>query len=206
MIEETILIVDDEADICEVLDISLSDLGYKVYTAGNGEEALQVFAKTKPSIVLTDIRMPGIDGIELLRRIKEQYPETEVIMITGHGDMNLAIRSLKLEATDFITKPINDDFLEIALKRAEERISSRKKIKEYTQNLEGLVREQSGKLIQAARLIAGGQGADGLASAMRNITQDFEGDLPYFNELPCLVSIHNREYEIVAVNDLYKTR
>jgi len=203
---ERILIVDDEKDICEVLSISLSDLGYKVYTAGNGEEALQVFENTKPSIVLTDIRMPGIDGIELLRRIKEQYPETEVIMITGHGDMNLAIRSLKLEATDFITKPINDDFLEIALKRAEERISSRKKIKEYTQNLEGLVREQSEKLVRAERLIAVGQVVDGLASAMRNITEDFGGDLPYFNELPCLVSIHNREYEIVAVNDLYKKR
>ena len=206
MVEQTILIVDDETDICEVLSISLSDLGYKVYTAGNGEEALQVFERTKPSIVLTDIRMPGIDGIELLRRIKEQYPETEVIMITGHGDMNLAIRSLKLEATDFITKPINDDFLEIALKRAEERISSRNKIKEYTQNLEGLVREQSEKLVRAERLIAVGQVVDGLASAMRNITQDFEGDLPYFNELPCLVSIHNREYEIVAVNDLHKKR
>jgi signal transduction histidine kinase/FixJ family two-component response regulator len=206
MIEEKVLIVDDEEDICEVLSISLSDLGYKVYTAGNGEEALQVFEKTKPSIVLTDIRMPGIDGIELLRRIKDQYPETEVIMITGHGDMNLAIRSLKLEATDFITKPINDELLEIALKRAEERISSRKKLEEYTQNLEELVREKSEKLVQAERLIAVGEVVDGLASAMRNITEDFEGDLPYFNELPCLVSIHNRDYEIVAVNDLYKRR
>ncbi|MCJ7595912.1 MAG: response regulator, partial [Desulfobacterales bacterium] len=115
--EESILVVDDEKDICEVLAISLSDLGYKVSTAGNGEEALSLFERVRPSIVLTDIRMPGIDGIELLRRIKQQYPETEVILITGHGDMDLAIRSLKLEATDFITKPINDDLLEVALKR-----------------------------------------------------------------------------------------
>jgi DNA-binding NtrC family response regulator len=125
MTKETILIVDDEKDICEVLDISLSDLGYNVHTAGNGEEALQMFEKILPSIVLTDIRMPGMDGIELLRRIKEQHPETEVILITGHGNMDLAVKSLKLEATDFITKPIDDELLQIALQRARERICSR---------------------------------------------------------------------------------
>ncbi len=206
MMEETILIVDDEKDICEVLGISLSDLGYRVYTAGNGEEAMQMFERVQPAIVLTDIRMPGMDGIELLRGIKERYPETEVIMITGHGDMDLAIRSLKLEATDFITKPINDELLEIALGRAEERLSSRRKIREHTQNLERLVREQSEKLVRAERAIAVGQVVDGLASAMRNISEDVEGDLPYFNELPCLVSIHNRDYEIVAINDLYRKR
>jgi DNA-binding NtrC family response regulator len=125
MTKETILIVDDEKDICEVLDISLSDLGYKVHTAGNGEEALQMFEKVLPSIVLTDIRMPGMDGIELLRRIKEQHPETEVILITGHGNMDLAVKGLKLEATDFITKPIDDELLQIALLRAHERICSK---------------------------------------------------------------------------------
>ena len=65
-----ILIVDDEKDICEVLDISVSDIGYKVYTANDGEEALNVFKDINPSIVLTDIRMPGIDGIELLNPLE----------------------------------------------------------------------------------------------------------------------------------------
>jgi YesN/AraC family two-component response regulator len=206
MMEETILVVDDEKDICEVLDISLSDLGYKVHTAGNGEEALQIFEKILPSIVLTDIRMPGMDGIDLLRRIKEHHPEAEVIMITGHGDMDLAIKSLKLEATDFLTKPINDELLEIALKRAHERISSRQKIEEYTQNLERLVREQPERLVRAERLVAVGQVLKGFSSAMKNITADIEGGLTYFNELPCLVSIHNRDYEVVAANELYKKR
>jgi FixJ family two-component response regulator len=204
--EETILIVDDEKDICEVLDISLSDLGYKVYTAGDGEEALQVFEKMRPSIVLTDIRMPGMDGIDLLRRIKGHHPDTEVIMITGHGDIDLAIKSLKLEATDFITKPINDELLEIALKRARERISSRQKIREHTENLERLVREQSERLVKAERLIAAGQAVEGLSSAMKNITKDIEGGLTYLNELPCLVCIYNRDYEVVAANELYKKR
>ncbi len=204
--EETILIVDDEEDICEVLGISLSDLGYKVYTAGNGEDALQVFERVQPSIVLTDIRMPGMDGIELLGTIKKKYPETEVIMITGHGDMDLAIKSLKLEATDFITKPINEELLDIALKRAHEHITSRQKIREYTHDLERLVHEQSEKLIQAERLIAVGQVVDELTSAMKSITEDFDGGLTYFNELPCLVSVHNRNHEVVASNELYRRR
>jgi FixJ family two-component response regulator len=206
MMEETILIVDDEKDICEVLGISLSDLGYKVHTAGDGEEALRVFEKTRPSIVLTDIRMPGMDGIELLRRIKRHNPDTEVIMITGHGDIDLAIESLKLEATDFITKPIDDELLEIALKRARDRISSRQKMKEYTEGLERRLSEQSERLAKAERLIAAGQSGEELSSAMENITKDIEGGLAYFKELPCLVCIYNRDYEVVATNELYKKR
>jgi len=141
--DNTILVVDDEEDIREVLQISLSDIGYEVLSAENGEEALDLFKAANPPVVLTDIKMPGMDGIELLRKIKYENPEAEVIMITGHGDMDLAIMSLKHEATDFITKPINVDALEIALKRAKDRIITRNKLKEYTENLERLVREKS---------------------------------------------------------------
>ncbi len=126
---EKILLVDDEEGIRKVLGISLSDSGYKVSTAASGEEALRIFRKMKPPIVLTDIKMPGMDGIELLQKIKEESPDTEVIMITGHGDMELAIQSLKFDAIDFITKPINDDSLEIALKRAKEKIFFKAKLK-----------------------------------------------------------------------------
>ena len=99
---EKILLVDDEEGIRKVLGISLSDSGYKVSTAASGEEALRIFRKMKPPIVLTDIKMPGMDGIELLQKIKEESPDTEVIMITGHGDMELAIQSLKFDAIDFL--------------------------------------------------------------------------------------------------------
>ena len=95
-----------------------------------------------------------MDGIELLRRIKQINQDTEVIMVTGHGDMDLAIKSLKYEATDFITKPIKDEALEIALKRARERISMRRQLRDYTEHLEDLVREKSAKLVEAERLIA----------------------------------------------------
>jgi signal transduction histidine kinase len=141
--QKTILLVDDESDIREVLSMPLGDLGYRVSEAETGDQALKIFRAIRPSIVLTDIKMPGMDGIELLQKIKHENPETEVIMITGHGDMELAIRSLKNEATDFITKPINVDALEIAVQRAEDKIISREKLQEYTENLEKLIHEKT---------------------------------------------------------------
>ncbi|MDY6973289.1 MAG: hybrid sensor histidine kinase/response regulator [Thermodesulfobacteriota bacterium] len=140
--KSTILLVDDEEDIRDVLTLSLSDLGHKVYPAENGKEAIRIFKEINPPVVLTDIKMPGIDGIELLRSIKRENPDTEVIMITGHGDMDLAIKSLKYEASDFIAKPINIDALHIALKRVLDRILMRQKLWEYTENLERLVSEK----------------------------------------------------------------
>ena len=173
--DNTILFVDDEKDICDVLSISLSDLGYKVYTAQNGQEALRIIQKVNPPIVLTDIRMPVMDGIELLRRIKRQFPETEVVMVTGHGDMDLAIESLKHEATDFIVKPIKDEALEVALKRALEKISMRRQLREYTETLEELVQEKSAKLVQAERMAAVGETIAGLSHAIKNIAGGLEG-------------------------------
>jgi len=140
--KKTILIVDDEKDIREVLTIALADIGYEVLTAENGEAALSLFNEEHPPIVMTDIKMPVMGGIELLCRIKQENRDTEVIMVTGHGDMDLAVRSLKNDAVDFITKPINVDILEIALKKVEEKILSREKLLEYTEKLETLVREK----------------------------------------------------------------
>lgn len=141
--EKTILLVDDEPDIREVLSLSLSDMGYHVYEAENGDQALRIFKDVQPPVVLTDIKMPGMDGIALLQNVKRENPETEVIMITGHGDMDLAVRSLKYEATDFIIKPINVDVLEFALQRAGEKILTRQKLREYTESLERLLREKT---------------------------------------------------------------
>jgi signal transduction histidine kinase len=174
---EKILLVDDEEGIRKVLGISLSDSGYKVFTAESGEEALRIFKEQAPPIVMTDIKMPGMDGIELLQRMKQENPDAEVIMITGHGEMELAIQSLKHEATDFITKPINDDALEIALKRAKERISLKTQIREYTENLEKLVEEKTQQLIEAERLAVVGQTVAGLAHAIKNITGGLTGGI-----------------------------
>lgn len=141
--QNTILLVDDEEDIRDVLQMALIDAGYRVMMAENGETALKLYHAELPAIVITDIKMPVMDGIELLQHIKQHNTDTEVIMITGHGDMDLAIKSLKHDATDFITKPINVDALEIALKRVDDKILMRRKLQEYTTHLEELVREKT---------------------------------------------------------------
>jgi signal transduction histidine kinase len=172
-----ILLVDDEAGIRKVLGISLADLGYTVHTAENGKAALEVIARVHPSIVLTDIKMPGMDGIELLRTIKRRNPDTEVIMLTGHGDMDLAIKSLTYRASDFISKPISDDALTVALSRAEEQIDIRRQLKAYTDRLECLVEEKSRQLIATERLAAVGEIVAGLSHTIKNIAGGLEGGM-----------------------------
>jgi signal transduction histidine kinase len=170
-----ILLVDDEEGLRKVLGLSLEDRGYEVHTAENGQEALTVYKQIAPPIVLTDIKMPFMDGIDLLKEIKRIDENTEIIMITGHGDIELAIKSLKYDATDFITKPIDDDILDIALKRAQERIALRHQLRDYTENLEQLVEEKSRQLIQAERMAAMGETVAGLSHAIKNISGGLKG-------------------------------
>ncbi|MCA1742508.1 MAG: response regulator, partial [Desulfovibrionales bacterium] len=118
-----ILVIDDEKPTLSMFQMFLKVYGFTVYTAENGEQGLKIFQKENPSIVITDIKMPGMDGLEVLKRIKEINPATEVIIITGHGDVDLTIEAMNLSATDFINKPIQKKALDAALKRAEERLS-----------------------------------------------------------------------------------
>jgi PAS domain S-box-containing protein len=203
---EKVMLVDDEDAIREILGLSIADLGYEVETAANGEAAIALFSRFGPSIVLTDIKMPGMDGIELLKRLKELNHDTEVIMVSGHGDMDLVVKSLQYEALDFITKPIRDELLVSALKRAAEKITMRRQLREHTLNLERIVKEKSAKLVELERQLAVGQVVEGLSTAMRCLVETFDDGAGYFNELPCFISIHNRYLEIVAVNQLYKER
>ncbi len=119
-----ILVIDDEKPTLSMFSLYLEAYGYKALTAENGERGLEIFREKRPDIVLTDIKMPGMDGLEALSRIKKIDPDTEVIVITGHGDIDLALKALNLNATDFIDKPIRQESLESALKRAEERLES----------------------------------------------------------------------------------
>jgi len=98
-------------------------------------------------------------------------------MLTGHGDMDLAVESLKFRATDFITKPISDEALTIALQRAGERIAMRRKLENYTRNLEALVQEKSRQLIEAERLAAVGETVAGLSHTIKNIAGGLDGGM-----------------------------
>ncbi|MFH1977611.1 MAG: response regulator [Pseudomonadota bacterium] len=131
-----ILIVDDEELIVKLLSMSLRSDGYETLSAYSGQQGLEVFKSESPDIVITDIKMPGMDGLELLKKIKEIDPEKEVIIVTGHGDIDSTITALQHGASDFINKPVRDDALAIALERAKSKIILRKKLKDYTTNLE----------------------------------------------------------------------
>lgn len=134
-----ILVIDDEKPTLRIFRLLLSAYGYEVFTAENGQEGLEVFEAERPDIVLTDIKMPIMDGIEVLKNIKRLNPYAEVVVITGHGDIDLALQALHFDATDFINKPVRREVLEKALQRAEERltISRREEEQVCTQIAEG---------------------------------------------------------------------
>jgi DNA-binding NtrC family response regulator len=99
------LIVDDEKDFVEMLALRLAEAGEKVSQSYSGQECLKILEKDNIDVVLLDIKMPGMDGIETLREIKRQYPLIEVIMLTGHGSTETAVEGMKLGAYDYLLKP-----------------------------------------------------------------------------------------------------
>lgn len=113
-----ILIVDDEESIRQSLSGVLTDDGYEIVTAGSGEEALKSLEEDVVDLVLLDIWLPGVDGIEALRTIKSDYPQLPVIMMSGHGTIETAVKATKLGAFDFIEKPLSLDKLLLLVKHA----------------------------------------------------------------------------------------
>lgn len=120
-----ILVIDDENATLSMFQLFLEAYGYRVLTAQDGASGLEIFESEKPSVVITDIKMPGMDGLEILQKIKEIDPKTEVIVITGHGDTDLAEQALKFNAVDFIPKPIKKEALDAALKKAKNRLQTK---------------------------------------------------------------------------------
>ncbi|MCP4106340.1 MAG: sigma-54-dependent Fis family transcriptional regulator [Desulfobacteraceae bacterium] len=114
----TILIVDDEPSILQSLSGLLSDEGFGVITASNGYEALKIIDTESPDLVLLDIWMPGIDGIETLKEIKKNNPFVQVVIITGHGTIETAVKATKLGAFDFIEKPLSIDRIIVTINNA----------------------------------------------------------------------------------------
>jgi len=114
----TILVIDDERSILQSMEGILSDEGYQVFLAGNGKEGLEICEKEMPDLVLLDIAMPGMDGMEVLKRLKESLPFIPVIIMTGHGSIDLAVKAIKLGSYDFLEKPLEMDKLLLTVKNA----------------------------------------------------------------------------------------
>ena len=143
-----ILLIDDDPDIREIMTLTLEDAGYSVICAPDGHTGLMLTTREEPQIVITDIKMPGLNGLEVLKKIKQIKPETEVIVTTGFGDIKKAVKALRYDASDFISKPIDDDALHMALKRAMQRYVDKKQLSDYTTLLENENLKTSSDLVK----------------------------------------------------------
>ncbi|RLD98964.1 MAG: sigma-54-dependent Fis family transcriptional regulator [Aquificota bacterium] len=103
-----ILVVDDDKAFLLLMTSILKDAGYRVDRASSGEEALKKLRRFSPHLIIADLKMPGISGLELTEKVKEEHPEMEVVMITAYGTVDTAVRAMKLGAFDYITKPLKD--------------------------------------------------------------------------------------------------
>lgn len=116
-----ILLVDDEKDFVEMLCMRLADAGEQVTAAYSGQECLEKLAQTSIDVVILDIKMPGMNGIQTLREIKAMFPLVEVILLTGHGTTETAVKGMKLGAFDYLLKPADFEDLTTKLEGAKKK-------------------------------------------------------------------------------------
>ncbi|MHB8811148.1 MAG: sigma-54-dependent transcriptional regulator [Desulfobulbaceae bacterium] len=115
---QKILVIDDDESLRRVLEYTLQEEGYEVFTAASGEEGLALFEERQPALVITDMKMPGLNGFQVLKEVKERSAEALVIIVTAFGEVDAAVKAMKLGAYDFITKPLSRDELKLTVKKA----------------------------------------------------------------------------------------
>lgn len=121
MISTKVLLVDDEEDFIATLGQRLEARQLKVTTATSGEKALEIVASKNFDAIVLDLAMPGMDGIEVLKRIKSDHPEAEIIMLTGHGTIESGVEAMKLGAEDFLEKPVDIQQLLVKIEEARQK-------------------------------------------------------------------------------------
>ena len=150
-----ILIVDDEVQICRLLACRLMKEGYSCITAHSGREALNHFYEEKISLIISDIHMPEMDGMELFKKVKSKQPNMMVIIMTAFPEINMAVEAMRLGAYDFIIKPVDLDLLVFSVKKALEKKRLEEELEAYHENLEKLVEERTAQLQQALLILKG---------------------------------------------------
>ena len=114
----SILIIDDQESLRHFLERAMADAGHDVRSAGTGQDALRLFHEQAPDIVLTDLKLPDISGIELLTRFKSETPEMPVILMTAFGEIRNAVEAMKQGAYDYLTKPVNLEQVTLVVDKA----------------------------------------------------------------------------------------
>jgi two-component system response regulator AtoC len=136
--QTTVLVIDDDPGIREYLETLATRQGYGVYTAADGESALADLDRTQPDLITLDAVLPGMDGLETLRLIKQRMPEVPVIMLSGHGQARTIVEAMRLGASDFLRKPFEVEELELAFRKALEN----RALEEEVRSLRGRVRTE----------------------------------------------------------------
>ena len=132
---ERILIVEDNKDMQFLLSHILEEEGYKTSVAGNGKKALKKIEEITPNLVVLDVRMPKMDGFEVLEKVKKINPEIQIIMITAYGEIRDSVKAMKLGAYDYITKPFDNDEIIFTIKKALKNQSLKKEVEELRKRL-----------------------------------------------------------------------
>ena len=132
---KTILLIDDDASLLRVTEYNLSQAGFIVLAAASGHEGLEVFQQKNPDLVVTDVQLGDMDGLDLLKEIKDEQPDVPVIVITAFGSIELAVRAMHLGAFTFIAKPFDRDALRLSCNKALEMASLRRRTRNLTEEV-----------------------------------------------------------------------
>jgi two-component system C4-dicarboxylate transport response regulator DctD len=151
MTQHTILIIDDEEIMRTALEQWLRLSGFQTHIAANANDALAMVDDVRPHVILTDVRMPGLSGLDLLRIVRERALEAEIILITGHGDVPMAVEAMRAGAFDFLQKPYVPDQLVKTLRRAAEQSSLKRELHQLRRKLDGGEHELETRLVGSSR-------------------------------------------------------
>jgi two-component system NtrC family response regulator len=153
---ESILLIDDDASLLRVTEYNLSSTGFNVISANNGKEGIKAFQNAQPDLVITDVQLGDIDGLELLKKFKEQEPDIPVIVITAFGSINMAVQAMHLGAFTFMTKPFDRDALRLSCIKA---LELRK------------LRHQTKALAKEVNRLTGAEGMETANTAMKELLE-----------------------------------
>jgi len=176
-----ILVVDDEGAIRYSITKTLQRVGYHVEAAASGEEALEMMQNQTYDVVLTDIRMPGLTGVELLRRIKEQAPDAVVILLTGYASLETAIESLRLGAHDYLVKPSSSQDIRNSVAQGVERAHNLRNRRALLRSIRDNVEQLTGEQTEADKAEASaGKAAPGGSPVVTPVTTMTIGPLTIY--------------------------
>ena len=147
-----LLVVDDDENLRRVMQVQLQQTGHAVSIAASGEQALEILSRSNQDLVITDLRMPGMSGVDLVKKIRTDYPGTPVILITAFGTVDTAVETIRLGAYDYITKPVDPDALRMIIQRAlehfelQEEVRSLRRIVDHKYGFDGIIGQSNAML------------------------------------------------------------